>query len=192
LLLHILGILCALAVTAFAALEPGRARAALVFAAALAAAAAAIGAGRVPDPVWAASFAAAGAGLALWKPRWSLGAVACGGVTAAIWASVLQAQGLTAPPAYALVVSLAVTCNLLAARRPGFAPPPLREEALVLVTVLAVMLAAAPAIGEGWNAAMELRPVPLARPAVDSAFWAWGLAAGAALIGGLYSMWRRR
>lgn len=191
-LLHVLGIVCGLAVVAFAAVEPGRARSAIMFCAGLIGASVVIGPSRVPDPVWAGALATAGACIALATPRFGWAALLCGGITAAVWVSVLSAQGLPPPAAYVLVVGLAAASSGLAALRPRFATVALREEAFVLVGVLAVMLAVSPAIVSGWESAEALRAAPLAPPAVGSAAWAFGLAAGAALLGVLHSLWRRR
>lgn len=191
-LLHVLGIVSGLAVAVFAALEPGRARTAPIFFAALVAASVVIGPTRVPDPVWAALVAVTGAAVALWKPRWAWAAVGCGGVMAAVWAAVLTAQGLPMPVAYVPVVALAAASAGLAMRRPGFAPPRLRDEALVLVAALALMLAASPAIVAGWDSAAALRAAPLGRPAFDSAAWAFVLAGVAVLFGVIHSLWRGR
>src|SRR5690606_30113347 len=86
-LLHVLGIVCGLAVVVLAALEPRRLDTGLAFCAGLVAAAIVIGATHVPDPVWGAALTAAGAAVALWTPRAAWMAFACGGVLAAVWAS---------------------------------------------------------------------------------------------------------
>lgn len=191
-LLHILGIVCGLAVTAFAALEPRRLRSGVAFAAGLVVAAVAIGPSRVPDPVWGATFAAAGAAVALCRPRAAWAALACGGVIAAVWASVLAAQGLPLLVAYGLVAVVAAASAGFAARRPSFAPTALREEALVLVAALAVLVAVSPAIGAGWTSAAALHGSTLESPAVGSAAWAFVLAAGAMICGAIHALWRRR
>lgn len=189
-LLHVLGILCGLAVVAFATLEPGRLRGAGVFLSALAAATIAIGAGRVPDPVWAASFAAIGAVLAL-SARVSPAALVCGGVLAGIWAAVLRGLGAPALLSFAYVIGVAGLSNRLAARNPGYATDAMREEAFMLVAVIALALAAAPAVVEGWQSAVALRAAPIEVAAAESS-WAIAVAAAAFLVGGIYSMWRRR
>ncbi len=191
-LLHVLGIVCGLAVVVLAALEPRRLDTGLAFCAGLVAAAIVIGATRVPDPVWGAALTAAGAAVALWTPRAAWMAFACGGMLAAVWASVLAAQGLPVPVAYALVTVVAAASSGLAAFRPRFAPSSLREEALVLVAALAVLVAAAPAVSAGWHSAATLRGSPLEPPATASAAWAFALAACALVCGAIHALWRRR
>lgn len=199
-LINVLGIVCGLAVVVFAALEPGRVRAGASFVAGLIAASVVIGPTRVPDPVWAGAFIALGAGVALWKPRGTTSAtlspvsvtLACGGAIAGVWVSVLAAQGLPLPLGYVLVGACAAVSNELVARRPGFAPASLRDEALVLVGTLGAVLAAAPSIVAGWDSATALRAVPLAEPDVGSAAWAFVLAAAAVVLGVIHALWRRR
>ncbi|HEY8429172.1 MAG TPA: hypothetical protein VIL20_12385, partial [Sandaracinaceae bacterium] len=67
-----------------------------------------------------------------------------------------------------------------------------REEALLIVGALALVVATAPPVIEGWRSAAALTAEPLAEPPV---------AAGAGLAvfllaclagGGLYALWRRR
>src|SRR5690606_14766238 len=188
-LLHVLGIVCGLAVVVLAALEPRRLDTGLAFCAGLVAAAIVIGATHVPDPVWGAALTAAGAAVALWTPRAAWMAFACGGVLAAVWASVLAAQGLAVPVAYALVTVVAAASSGLAAFRPRFAPSSLREEALVLVAALALLVAAAPA---GRHPAATLRGSPLEPPATASAAWAFALAGCALVCGAIHALWRRR
>lgn len=200
-LINVLGIVCGLAVVVFAALEPGRPRAVALFAAGLIAASVAIGPARVPDPVWAGAFIALASGLALWKPRGKTASdplfpisvtLACGGAMAAVWVAVLAAQGLPRPLGYVLVGTCAGVSYALAARRPGFAPASLREEALVLVGTLGAVLAAAPAIVAGWDSAAALRGAPLAQPDVSTEAWAFVLAAAAVVLGVIHALWRRR
>ena len=191
-LLHVLGIVCGLGVVAFAARVPARLRDAAFFGGILAAAAGLIGATRVPDPVWVGTFAALGAAVALWKPGWTWAATASAAMLAAVWIAVLGAQGMPRPAAYVLVLCFAAASSVLAARRPAFAPARLIEEAFVLVTVLAVMLAVAPAIADGWNSASALRALPLNPPAMESSAWVFAVVGGAAILGLIHSLWRRR
>lgn len=193
-LLHFLGIVSGLAVVVLAAQAPGRRwLAAIAFCAALLAAAVAIGSARVPDPVWAGGFAAASAGVVLWRPRWTVFAAVASGMLASVWAAVLAMQGLPSLAAFGLVVVLAAASGAFAAHRPSFAPVAVREEGLVLVAVLALLLAVSPVIMEGWKSAAALRAAPLDVPAVGSPAWAaFAVAGGAALLGVVHSLWRRR
>ncbi len=191
-LLHVLGIVCGLGVVAFAARAPARLGTALLFGGILAAVILMIGAARVPDPVWTGTFAALGAVVALWKPAWTWTATGCAAVLAAVWITVLATQGLPMPWPYVLVLPFAAVSSLLAARRPAFAPTRLAEEAFVLVALLAMILAVSPAIMAGWSSASALRAMPLDPPAIESSAWVFGVVGGAAILGLIHSLWRRR
>ena len=94
-----------------------------------------------------------------------------------------------------VAVSLPAISAWLRLRRPGFAPPRLREEALLVMVALGLSMAALPGISEGWHAAVNLsvQGGP-ADPGPSAAMPGWTLiVASAALVcGGLFSLWSRR
>ena len=120
-------------------------------------------------------------------------AAAVGGALAAIFQAVLQAQGLPPAAAWTAAVAPPVAACWLAARRGDFAPQALREEALLMVLGVALLVAVTPGVAAGWrsavalNATAELGGSNLALPA-----WALSLSGGAAAVGGLASLWRHR
>lgn len=143
------------------------------------------------DPSWVATLAALVAVLALaWPGHWVLTALACGAL-AGIWSALLQAQGL--PPTAAVPAAAAVPAlsAWLANRRPVFAPPRLRDEALLAVVVLGAAVAVAPGVLDGWRTALTLavdaRSVGQSVPA-----WTVALSVGSLAGGGLYAAWSRR
>ena len=144
-----------------------------------------------PDPVWVGGMAALVAGLGLGRFRVGPLSAAAAGALAGLWVHVLESYGLpgwTAVPLAAAVPSMAV---VLAHRRPGFAPLTLREDALLTVCVVGLVVAAVPALSTGWRsaAALNLEPGGGARPAMG--LWMMlGLGAMGSL-GGLHSLWRR-
>ena len=149
---------------------------------------------RVPgalDPEWVAALAAAVAVLALtWSRHQLVTSISCG-LLAGLWAALFQVQGLPAAPAYVVAAAVPALAAWLAARRPAFAPAVLRDEGLLVVFALGVVVATAPAIAEGWRAAMNLTvepgtsgdPVPV---------WTLALAWLSLASGGAYAMWSRR
>jgi hypothetical protein len=78
------------------------------------------------------------------------------------------------------------------ARRPDFAPPRLRDDALILLITFGAATAIAPGVLEGWRAAVNLSVQ--SAPAAPMPLPAWTLAVGgsALALGGLYSLWSRR
>lgn len=107
-------------------------------------------------------------------------------------AAILSALAVAVALVAGVLLALPFSAAWLATRRPAFAPPALREEALLIVGALALVVATAPPVIEGWRSAAALTAEPLAEPPV---------AAGAGLAvfllaclagGGLYALWRRR
>ncbi|HEX7082448.1 MAG TPA: hypothetical protein VF329_15675 [Gammaproteobacteria bacterium] len=187
------GILCALGAAALASLVPHHPSRYVLLGGGFIAAAALLGPDRVPGAGWIGTAIAIVALAALIRPSWSVALVAAGGACAGLWASVLRAQGL--PLAAALLVAALppLVAAFLAARRPQFAPPSLRDEALALIAVLGLCVAAAGPILTGWQSAAALKAVPLEAGAGGRAAAPVLLLAAAFLfLGGVYSLWKRR
>lgn len=146
---------------------------------------------RLPDVGWTGGVVALTAALALIRPRYGALTAACGGMLAAFWAALLEFEGLPRPAALGVATTLPAISSYLAARHPAFAPRVLREEALLAVFALAVVVAMAPTVSEGWRAALALNLVDQGGSTHIVPAWTIGLAAGSVALGGLYSLWRR-
>lgn len=84
-----------------------------------------------------------------------------GGIAAAYWSAMLDSQGIPLAAAIAgpVLVSLAsVFCTL---SRPGFASLQLRDEALVIVMVLALAQAIVPTVMDAWRSAAVFQDAAL-------------------------------
>lgn len=190
--LHAAGLLAALAATVFAAQSAGRNLAQATLFAVFAAAAHALTRLAPPDPATLGFCVAAAAVSSLARPRWWLLPPLAGGAVGAVWISVLEAQGLpwlAGAPGAAFLLATAVS---LAARRRGFMPPEVRDEALVLVAAFALLLALVPDVVEGWRASLALKAEPLAAAGPQAGPWLGALVAATVLLGGAYSLWKRR
>ena len=188
---YALASLCSLASVAFVTLDsraPGRAALAVGFVLG----AIVVRPGRLPDPVWIGIIVAALAVAGLTRPRVGLLASAAGGLLAGIWISLLQVEGLPLWAAVIVAGAPAAVSAVLSHRKPNFAPPALREEAMLLVFVLAVVVAAAPSVIAGWQSAvaLNLQQKEVAGQVVPA--WTLLLTFGAAAAGGLYTVWIRR
>ena len=147
-----------------------------------------------PQPVWIGGMVALVAVLGLGVPR--LGPVrvlsaAVAGVLAGLWVHVLQGYGLPGWSAVSLAAAVPGTAVILAHRSPRFAPLGLREDALLTICVLGLVVAASPALSTGWRSAvaMNLEPGSGGRPAMG--LWVT-LGLGAVVsLGGLHTLWRR-
>ena len=146
----------------------------------------------LPDPVWIGMLVAILAVAGLVRPRAGIFAAAAGGLLAGIWVSLLQLEGLPLWAAVPVAGAPAVTSAILARWKPDFAPLPLREEALVVVFALAIVVAAAPSVVAGWQSAvgLNLQHKEVAAQIVPA--WTLLLTCGAATLGGLYTVWMRR
>jgi hypothetical protein len=190
--LHAAGILAALAAAALAAHCAGGRAALLVLLGGFAGAAFAFARLGSPDVATLGLCVAGAAITALARPQWRLLPPLAGGICGAAWISVLEAQGLPWLPAAVLAICVLAASAALAARRRGFASTELRDEALVLVASFALLLGIGPDVVDGWRSAVALKAEPLAAagPHVDLRLGA--LVVGSVLLGGVYTVWKRR
>ena len=155
--------------------------------------------GQQPGAPTTAEISLAAGLMAIWQlvrsPR-PIYAATMAGALAGLWTSVMTGPGMPLLAAIPLAGALPIAAALLRKRRPGFAPPALREEALLLLAALSMAAAALPGILEGWHAAVNLsvKGGPSAGPAADAIIPGWTIAVGSAALvsGGLFSIWSRR
>jgi hypothetical protein len=187
---HALWMLCALGATTFAAAAAPRrgwlAAFALGFLAVL------MRPGGQPDPEIAGLFAASGAFVYLFRPRYAWLGFALGGALAGM---LVQVVGLVGGPAVvtAPLVALGAGATVWLTRtRAGFAPEALREEALLIVCTLGLAVAVLPSVLDGWQAAANLntRMENVAQQAFPA--WVLSIVATSSLLGAAYALWSRR
>ena len=144
-----------------------------------------------PQPVWIGGMVALVAVLGLGVPRFGPLSAVVAGALAGLWVHVLEGYGLPAWTAFPLAAAVPGMALVLAHRSSGFAPQALREDALLTICALGLVVAAVPALSMGWRSAvaMNLEYEGGGRPAVG--LWmTLGLAAVVSL-GGLHTLWRR-
>jgi hypothetical protein len=190
--LHAAGILAALAVVTFASQVRGGAPLYLALLAAFAGTAFASARFAQLDTTTLGFGVVAAATAALMRPHWRLLPPVAAGVFAAAWISVLEAQGLPWLPAAVAAAGVLSVATGLALWRREFAPPDLVDEALVLVTSFALLLAVGPDIVAGWRSGSALAAEPLTVAEPNASPWLAALVIGAMLLGGLYTAWKRR
>ncbi|HET7133297.1 MAG TPA: hypothetical protein VFJ95_13665 [Gammaproteobacteria bacterium] len=187
-----MGMLCALAAAGFAALRAADrvSVAALVmgFASTLVAATT----GRFPEPSSIGAAAVVLVGVGLFRPSWRLAPALAAGAFAGVWVSVLRAQGLPLAPASALAAALPAAAMALTTLRPKFAPSALREEALLLVGALGLVVALGPRLVAGFKSADAFAAQPLSGEQAAGVGWLAAFVAACVVLGGLYSLWKRR
>lgn len=183
--------LCSLASVTFATVET-RGRGHLAFALGFVLAAIGVDSTHLPDPVWVGGVVALLGAVGLARADWAALVAAGGGALAGIWVSMLQVEGLPLPVAAIVAATPPVLATFFSRRTPGFAPAALREEALLVMLVLGIGVAAAPGVAAGWQSAvtLNLQQKEVALRAVPA--WTLLLTLGAAAAGGLYTVWMRR
>ena len=186
--LQALGILCGLACVVFAA--AGSDRRLGFFAMALSFGATAQWIGRhPPDPAWAGLLVVAIAALGLARPGQRTILAVGAGVFAALWASFLQTQGTPLVLAWLIAAAL-LGIAAVASRRPGFAPPSIREEALLLVGCFGLVVALSPELVAGWHSAAALNAASV--PSRSMGGWVLLVGGASIVAGGLTVLARNR
>ncbi|HET8697477.1 MAG TPA: hypothetical protein VFO94_08330 [Gammaproteobacteria bacterium] len=190
--LHAVGMLCALGAAGFAALRAADRAGMAAVMAGFGAALGAVTAGRFPEPSSIGAAAVVLAAVALFRPSLWLAAALAAGAFAGLWVSVLRAQGLPLAPALVLAAAVPAAAMALTTRRPRFAPSVLREEALLLVGGLGLVVALGPPLVAGFESADAFASQPLSGGPEASVGWLSAFVAGCVVLGGLYSLWKRR
>jgi hypothetical protein len=144
----------------------------------------------IPDPMVLGAGVAVAMGVLLARPDLTLLAGIGAGALAAFSTAVLFVMGLPVPSALLLSLGTLVASGLTA-HRPGFAPASIQENSILLVGALALALAAAPTVADGWRSAdiINLNDAP-GQP-VDFGLW---ITFGPSLLvmGAGYTLWWRR
>ena len=145
----------------------------------------------VPAAQVVGCLAAVGAAAFLLRPSWAASAAGIGGTLAGAWSGVLAAQGMTRWVAVPLAFAV-LTAATVARRDPLFAPPQLRDEALVAICALAIAVAMLPGILDGWSAAQSLTLEPGDQQRQLIPAWALAMTGSALGLGAGYAVWSRR
>jgi hypothetical protein len=108
-----------------------------------------IGSGRAIDASWTGGLVALAAAWHLVYAGGAIVMIAAAGAMAALWALLLQAIGAPGIVAIPSAAFVPVVSAHLSTRRPRFAPLLLREEAMLVVLILGVLVAMAPTVSQG-------------------------------------------
>lgn len=190
--LHAAGLLAVLAAAVFGAQSARGALGAATLAASFAAAVLAFSTLVPPSPTTLGFCVVAAAVAALARPRWWWLPPVAAGLFAAAWISILEAQGLPWLPGALAAVGVLAAAALLAARRRGFMSAEMRDEALVIVAAFALLLAVGHDVVDGWRSSVALKAEPLAAAGPQVGPWLGALVAASVLLGGAYSLWKRK
>src|SRR5688572_5868136 len=185
--------LCAFGVVVHAATAARRVRDLVALAAGFMVAAVIASPQRLPDPAWTGVVSAGAAVVILFRPRYAMASAAWGGALGGMLTAMTEVQGLHPLAAVAAVAVLAATPAWLARRRPAFAPEVVRDEALLGLCVLGLLVAIVPGVIDGWQAAANLTIEPATPgPTTPVPMWTLALVGTATALGAVYSLWSRR
>jgi len=67
-----------------------------------------------------------------------------------------------------------------------------RDEALVIVAAFALLLAVGPDVVDGWRSSVALKAEPLAAAGPEVGPWLGAVVVVSIVLGGAYSLWKRR
>jgi hypothetical protein len=189
---HALWMLCLLSAVVFAAVAAHSARLLAATALGYAAASALSGPDRSLDPEIAGLVAAAGTLVYLFRPRHDWLAAAAGGALAGMFVDLLVVAGAPFTASLLLTALLMFGTVWLARTRPAFASEALREEALLVICLIGLVVAVLPSVLDGWQAAANLNVRAENEVTRVIPVWTLTVVAMSMLCGVLYSLWSRR
>jgi hypothetical protein len=148
---------------------------------------------RLPDPAWVGVVSAGAAVVILFRPRYAIACAVWGGALGGMLTAMTEVQGLHPIAAIAAVAALAAIPAWLARVRPAFAPEVLRDDALLGICVMGLVVAIVPGVTDGWQAAANLTIEPATSgPTTPVPAWTLALVGTATALGAVYSLWSRR
>ena len=150
-----------------------------------------LGSDRTIDASWIGGIVVLVAAWQLGRPGRALAMIGAAGALAGLWALLLQAIGL---PGFLAVPGAAfapIVSAYLSMRISRFAPDLLREEAMLAVLILALVVGMAPTVSQGWQSALALNMTEKGGASTPVPLWMLSLVGASMTLGGLYSLWRR-
>ena len=186
--------LCGLGGASFSTMARGKSEIAAAVAVSIIVATAKIPIEAVPDARWIGCVSASIATVLVFRPsvRW-IGPL-FGGALAGLLGALLEAQGLPVLTGSLLAVAVSAVPAYFAVRRPGFAPEALQQEAMLGTAAIGLAVALIPEIRSGWQSALALNREEGSGNSSNQiiANWVLVLSAASVVLGGLYSLLRRR
>ena len=146
---------------------------------------------RLPDPVWMEGLAVGIVILIFRRPTLIWLALVFGGILAGLLGSLLQSEGIGVVPAALGSVALLAVSAGFGIGRPKFAPAAIRDDALILVASVGLLLAVVPALSQGWQSAVALNVGERGSSAPPVPVWVLVIGGASLGLGGAYSVWRR-
>ena len=130
--------------------------------------------------------------LKLHKTRLAPQAAVFGGMLAAFWIDMLIRQGYPVVPVMAMVTGFALVAFLGSVYRSGFVSPPVLDEALIIILLMALFVAIIPDAISGWQSATSLQGIGAGRETQAGNPVVILLTISFVLLGSLYAGWKYR
>ena len=129
----------------------------------------------------------------MFRPRFAVVSAMWGGALGGMLTALTEVQGLPAAASVGPVAVLVATVVWLTRVRPAFAPDVLRDEALLAICLLGLVVSMVPGVIDGWQAAGNLTIEPATTgPATPIPAWTLTLVGTATALGAMSSLWSRR
>lgn len=181
-----------LATPVFAAVAASSYRALFVGAATAVASFVWMAAGTGPLAELAGVAATLGSAVVLVRPHAYVAAAVAGGLLAGTCGALAFTYGAGWFGSFGVGMAMPVLTTVLARRSAGFAPPRVREEALLLSGVGGLVAAIGPGVSEGWRAAQALTAVSDGNAMRAVPVWVLAAAVASAIAGAGCALWSRR
>jgi hypothetical protein len=185
--------LCALGVVVHASAAARRVRDLIALAIGFFVAAIVTSPQRLPDPAWVGVLSAAAAAVVLFRPRVALASAAWGGALGGMLTAMAEVQGLHPMAAVGAPALVAAIAAWLARARPAFAPDVIRDEAMLAICLLGLVVSVVPGVIDGWHSAANLTIEPAAPgPTIPLPAWTLVVVGTSTALGAAYALWGRR
>ena len=144
------------------------------------------------NPTQIAMVLALAAFLKLQKTHLIPHAAVFGGMLAAFWIDMLIRQGYPTVPVITMVTGVALLAFLGSVYRSGFVSPPVLDEALIIILLMALFVAIIPDAISGWQSATSLQGIDAGQGAQTGNPGVLLLIFSFVILGSLYAGWKNR
>ena len=193
LVLHALGMLCALGAATLATAAANKRYAMTAMGLGFLVSLVLLGPDRILDPSLIGLTVAVVAIAQLARPGMEILTSGCAGALAGLWFSLLQIQSVPTVAAFVMAVAVPVASVYMTSRRSAFAPLALGEEAFLWVIALALIVAIGPGFSSGWESATVINLEYETGMEQEMSNWVLVMTVGSIVAGSIYSLvWRRR
>ncbi|MCH8264858.1 MAG: hypothetical protein IIC10_05615 [Proteobacteria bacterium] len=144
------------------------------------------------EPTHLATVSALAALTILHKGKWHSAALVFGGMMGAVWINALVTSGYPGPLVTVAVCLVAAIAFFCAVHEKDFAPRQLRDEGLLLVFAVSLVVSIVPAAFSGWQTASNLQSLDAGQNETYASVGVLILSLAFLVLGGIYGKWKDR